>query len=581
MAIQVKNNFIQALLLMLVISLSWGCAVNKKVRGAKESNSENGIDQTLYNLSYVEAVKQRIAGNYGDATDLLEDAIRLNPDNDAAYYQMSQIAAMRRDYENALLYGRRAAEADNSNSWYLINMANIYIQQSKIDSASVWMQKAVEAEPGNEDLKYRLANIYLQTGEAGKSENIFEVFYRKYGGSDAVLMGLLNTKIKQEKYKEAEDIILKELEKDGDRLKLKGMLAELYRKTGEKEKAGKLYDEMIGSEAHNSILDLSYMEFLIEKGDYSKLMENVREIIKSDNVAYEDKLGMVARMMQDSVLVSEYPDSLIQAGLFLSDTEKDKPTGVLMMAEIYNSTGNTGMEIQTLTDYLEKDEGQYYVWEKLLLRLNEEEEIELLYRYGRRASELFNTAPLPKLLYAFSLIEKEEYGQALEELRKVRILVNNQEIYLVQILSMEAEIAYRKNNAREAFEKFSQALDIEPGNPLILNNYAYYLAEDGIRLDEALAMIKKCLEEEENITYLDTFAWILYKRGEYSEAAVIMNRIFRDSDTKDPELLEHYGYIEKALGNCRKAVGLWQAALKNDRERSYLIEEINKCVGKN
>ncbi len=92
-------------------------------------------------------------------------------------------------------------------------------------------------------------------------------------------------------------------------------------------------------------------------------------------------------------------------------------------------------------------------------------------------------------------------------------------------------------------------------------------------------MFEVCLDTEENFTYLDTQAWILYKRGKYREAEKIMRRIFNSTGITDSELLEHYGFIKKAMGKCDHAVALWQAALKEDREKSYLIEEIDKCVG--
>src|SRR5690606_39670162 len=53
----------------------------------------------------------------------------------------------------------------------------------------------------------------------------------------------------------------------------------------------------------------------------------------------------------------------------------------------------------------------------------------------------------------------------------------------------------------------------------ILNNYAYYLSIEGIELAKAETMISKVIELEPlNPTYLDTYAWILFKRENYLEA---------------------------------------------------------------
>ena len=47
-----------------------------------------------------------------------------------------------------------------------------------------------------------------------------------------------------------------------------------------------------------------------------------------------------------------------------------------------------------------------------------------------------------------------------------------------------------------------------------MNNYAYYLAEQNMKLKEAEEMARKVIEKEkDNTTYLDTYGWVLYKRG--------------------------------------------------------------------
>ena len=545
-----------------------------------DSGEEIKINSTLYDLVYVEGIKEKMKGNIGEAVNKFEDALKINPGSDAANYQISQISSMRRDYANALKYGRRAAELDAQNPWYMINMANVYIQVSQLDSAARWIEKVLEIEPDNDEEKYRLGNIYLQTGNNSKAEEIFEEFYSKYGGNEQILSVLIEIKVSMGKYEDATNILMKELSKRPGDKSLEGILAEVYRKSGDMEKAEEIYKELVDSSEYNAALDYSYNEFLLETGNYMKLFERAGDIIESDDYSDENKIGLMLRLMDDSVLVSDYADELISMGKKLVQTNKEDPGINMILAEIYGKTGNQEMEIKTMTDYVDEYRAQYYVWEKLLLTLNDIENTELIHKYSERAAKLFNTAPLPKIIYAYALIEKEEYEKAEGELEKVRILVNNQDVFLVQILSMEAEIAYRQGEAGKAFDKFDQALKIEPENTIVLNNYAYYLAEEDMRLDDARKMIEKALKTERSVTYLDTYAWILYKKKKIREADRVMNEIFTSANITDAELLEHYGYIKYAMGECDKAVKLWQAAVKYDNTKDYLIEEIRQCLEK-
>lgn len=570
-----RYMFITSVLLILI---SAGCNVSKKVSNEEEYYVSRKIDYTLYDLTYMDGIKQKMNGDLGEAIDKFEDAIEINPESDAANYQISQIAAMRRDYKNAVKYGVRAYNLDKKNTWYMMHMANVYIQLTKLDSAAIWLERAVKAEPENENEKYRLGNIYIQTGQEEKAEKIFQEFYNKYPGSEQIIMALVNVKLRLEKYEETIALLNNELYKKPENNRIKVILAEVYGEIGQNEKAEMLYEEIIKEDLDDTEIYLSYLEFLLHKKEYQKMINKTKEIIKDERTTKENKIGFVAILMQDSIMINNYADELIEIGNMLYTESEDDPTFILIMAGIYEETGNVEKEIEILTDYIEKDQGQYYIWEKLLLRLNEINDVDKLYNYSSKAARLFNRAPLPKILYAYALIEKEKFDEAGDELRKVRILINNEEIYLIQILAMEAEIEYRKGDIMMASEKFDKALEIDADNTMVLNNYAYYLAEKGIRLKDAELMIEKCLKIENNITYRDTYAWVLYKRGKYRDAEKIMKEIFESVKIKDAELIEHFGYINKAVGNCEEAVVLWQTALKLDGEKTYLVEEIRKCI---
>jgi len=375
--IQVENNYRLALY-FLIACITVSCSVSRKVTDIDEQTVQRNIDYTLYDLTYVEGIKQKMKGNFGEAIDKFEDAIEMNPESDAANYQISQIAALRRDYENALKYGNRAAMIDKKNNWYMMNMANIYIQQSKLDSAAVWLEKAVELEPGNENEKFRLGNIYMQTGMDEKAEKLFEDFNSKYQGNEQILLALINVKLRLGKYGETEEVIKSELEKNPENLRMKGILAELYDEMDEKEKAEKLYDEIMEEEPNDLALDFSYIDFLLKNKQYEKLIERTNKIILSENTAKEDKIELIARILQDSLLINNYQDKIVELAKNLIGNNKEDPTIVLIMAEIYETVGNTELEIRTLTDYIAKHEEQYFVWEKLLLKLNESNDIDKL-----------------------------------------------------------------------------------------------------------------------------------------------------------------------------------------------------------
>jgi tetratricopeptide (TPR) repeat protein len=91
---------------------------------------------------------------------------------------------------------------------------------------------------------------------------------------------------------------------------------------------------------------------------------------------------------------------------------------------------------------------------------------------------------------------------------------------------MEADMLYRQKEYEKCFEKFREALKLNPEDLIVLNNYAYYLAEQDQDLKNAEKMASFVVEKEkDNSIYLDTYAWVLYKRGKVKEAIRVMEGI--------------------------------------------------------
>ena len=175
-------------------------------------------------------------------------------------------------------------------------------------------------------------------------------------------------------------------------------------------------------------------------------------------------------------------------------------------------------------------------------------------------------------------MELKEYEIADAELKKALILAGNNDQMKVQVISMMGDLKFRMKDYEASYSYYEQALKISPEDPLILNNYAYFLAEGNRDLKKALKMAEMVMATEgDNPTYIDTYAWVLYKMGKYREAQKEMLRIFEIGAEKDPELLEHMGYIKKALGKCDEAVVYWKESLEKDSSKLYLEKEIAGC----
>ena len=136
--------------------------------------------------------------------------------------------------------------------------------------------------------------------------------------------------------------------------------------------------------------------------------------------------------------------------------------------------------------------------------------------------------------------------------------------------------AYHSAGAsRKCFAAYEKSLRYWPDNTMVLNNYAYFLAERERDLEKALTMVSRVTALTDNEpTYLDTEAWILFKLGRVAEAKKIMQQAIALDRTNSPELQLHYGDILEALGEHFMAEIYWRKALENGAEP----EEVDRRI---
>ncbi len=110
---------------------------------------------------------------------------------------------------------------------------------------------------------------------------------------------------------------------------------------------------------------------------------------------------------------------------------------------------------------------------------------------------------------------------------------------------------------------YDAALELDPRNNYVLNNYAYYLSLRNVKLEKAEAMSKKSIEMMPNSSsYQDTYGWILYQMKKYEDAKIWIGKAIANGGEENGTLLEHYGDILYQLHDIENALKYWINAKK-------------------
>jgi tetratricopeptide (TPR) repeat protein len=564
--------------LILVFVLGIASCNRNIVPAGEKGNPVAGYDSATFNYIYVEALKQKLMGNGGEALKDLEQCIKMNPGSDAAYYQMAQIVLANGDMKNGKKYALKAISFDDQNIWYLTMLGGLYYQEKNIDSAIIYYEKAVKLFPDRENLQITLGNLYSENKNYSKASSIFDSFDKKYGINETSTISSVKNLMAEKNYDAALAKIQSLLKVSPDEILYNGLLADIYRGKGDNQKAMDVYNKLLEKNPDNAATQLALCDFLITEKSYADLFTLLNTVILNTNIDRESKITLMARLLEIPDLIKDWSEKMIISLMVLEANYADDNIVPLLRPEFLIKQNKLEEAASRLEEIIKGNSDNYYAWEKLLVVYLQEKNYELLVKRGEECATKFNRSFPAKLLYANGALELGKYSVALDELKKAEILAADNKDFLVQVLTMRADLYYRMKDYLKAFSTFEEALKKDDQDLTLMNNYAYYLAEQNTNLKEAEELAKRVIEKEkDNTTFLDTYGWVLYKRGKLNDAAKVMESIIKSGDKQDAVWFEHYGYILKKQKKCEQAIENWNIAIKIDSTKTELKKEIVDC----
>ncbi|MCP5115444.1 MAG: tetratricopeptide repeat protein, partial [bacterium] len=130
------------------------------------------------------------------------------------------------------------------------------------------------------------------------------------------------------------------------------------------------------------------------------------------------------------------------------------------------------------------------------------------------------------------------------------------------VLFMQGAMYERLKDVDRAEAAFRKVLEINPDNSSAMNYLGYMFADQNIRLQEALGLIRKALDAEpQNGAYLDSLGWVYYRLDRLEEAARYLERAVKKV-SRDPVVHDHLGDVYSGQGKLKEAINHWRISLQ-------------------
>ncbi|ABC28576.1 FOG: TPR repeat [Hahella chejuensis KCTC 2396] len=145
----------------------------------------------------------------------------------------------------------------------------------------------------------------------------------------------------------------------------------------------------------------------------------------------------------------------------------------------------------------------------------------------------------------------------------------------LQLLYARAMLKDRMGLLQGMEDDLRHIIALDPDNAVALNALGYTLADRTERTQEAYNLINKALElDPGNPAILDSMGWVLFRLGKSGEAVGFLQEAY--SKFPDPEVASHLGEVLWSLGRQDDAKNIWREALNTKPDHQLLNETLKR-----
>lgn len=579
-------------------NISWGIAFlligstalpslakKKKVQPAQQQvaqdDSLSSNDRKRYDYFITEAGVQQAAGRLSAAFDLFEHARQINPKAAETYFFQADCYMMMKQDSLANLCLQKAIALNPDNLTYAERLAQYYIGSRQYDKAIEAYEALYQKKHTDTEVLQVLAQLYQQQKNYPMLLNTIKRLETEDGESEQLTLSKMRVYEMMDDKKAAYNELKTLSEQHPLDMVYKVMLGNWLMQHSRQKEAYKYYTDVLKEEPDNSYAQMSLYDYYNATNQDALAHEMLDKILLGKKTDTDTKIMMFRSYIQENE--RNGGDSTQVIALFDKVLNTSKPSSeIAELRAAYMSLKK--MPEDTVCAAFKKvlDIAPDNVSSRLQLiqMLWNKKDYDAVIAQSDAAHE-YN--PEEMVFYYFGGMahyQKMDEEAALAEFRHGVAQINSRSSadLVSDLYAMMGDILYKKKEQKEAYAAYDSCLQWKDDNIMALNNYAYYMSEDGKNLHKAESMSYKTIKAEPNNgTYLDTYAWILFKEERYTEAKTYIDQALknRDSTENNSTVLEHAGDIYAMNGMMDKSVEFWKQAYDDNHQTELLKWKID------
>lgn len=573
---QEKNNKmtqkvmrIMGIIMLLVIGSNLSYAQNEKEIFSYENPQKAATDY------YMRGKEMLLTNNVEHACKFFLLALKAVPEHGPSNYELSLLASD----DKALEYAMKAYQADTTNYWYQGQLAEIYLNNRNISKAVEMGEKMIKTNATDDKAYKQLATFYFYNNEIDKAMAMVDTISTRFGDTPELAFFHANmikslNEPSADMLKVVQDYSV--LYDDIPQFAL--ILGEIYIKLGLDAAAITNFKRVRTIDNSDLRGDIALFDYYNVRRNQTEAVKYLASLFKYEDITVDAKIALYNEMIASNVylyrnyfnyvddasmsLMLTYPTNMAVRKLY---SEHLLRKGDISSALAFNKTGleNGVVDYESLSMILEIE--AYF------------KHIDSMKVYVEKGLELF-----PEKKTEFNMIKVSIYTMTKEYSKAIDIVNNEIKIEKKDSLlsvyhGIIGDIYHSAGKNTNAYKAYDKSLKYDPANVVVLNNYSYYLTVENKNLEKALTMALMVVNKEpSNSTYIDTYAWVLYKLGRYKEAREVIAKAVALDTTRSSSLVLHYGDILEKLGQRQLAETYWLKAFEYGEDEKEVTTRMNK-----
>jgi tetratricopeptide (TPR) repeat protein len=485
-------------------------------------------------------------------------------------------------------------------------LGRLYRLNNDLQKAESEFKTAVKLQPDSEEAVTTLAYLYNELGDTARATQVLS----SVPGTErsAKLYSALGYTYEQQKqYKDAVEAYRHAIEMDRDNLDAIRGLAQNLLNDGQADAALEQYKVIADANPEDAQNYVRIAEIYRKQGKFDLALDNLKkaESMVQDSVEVPYNIAAIYQaqgrydeaipIMRDLLKKSEKPD-----GKYSNGEKSNRAVFLERLGTIYRDQGNNQAANETFREIvaLGGDENIERGYQQIIDTWREAKEWQ---KATDAAKEAVQKLPGSRDLKMVLAAQQADMGEADKALKDVRAMLkggansnsDDRQVYITlaqmctrlrrfsdaeqaldkaeQLSSKTEDKEYvwflrgstfeREKRYSEAEEQFKKVVASDPEHASALNYLGYMLADQNMKLEEALGYIKRAVDlDPANGAYLDSLGWAYFRLGKYELAEDNLLKASQKINT-DPTVHDHLGDLYQKTGRLKLAATNWERAL--------------------